>query len=68
MSKRISDEPKLRQSVSFTKEQHKAISEIAEKYNVSFCWVVRYACDLVVKENLAGNISLHKLPRQAPKE
>jgi hypothetical protein len=50
MTRRYLDEPKLRQSISFTKEQHDALSAIAEKNNVSFCWVVRYACDLLVRE------------------
>jgi hypothetical protein len=68
MSKRRTDDPKLRQSISFTKEQHKAIAEIAEQYDVSFCWVVRYACDLMVKEKRTSKISLLGLSNDLHKE
>jgi len=53
-------EPKLRQSITFTKEQHDAIAQIAEQNQVSFCWVVRYACTNLIKER-GSHKPLHNL-------
>jgi len=68
MTKRTLEEPKLRQSISFTKEQHAAIAEIAEKYNVSFCWVVRHACDLLVQETNTNRLPLISISTELQKE
>ncbi len=68
MAKRTLEEPKLRQSISFTKEQHAAIAEIAERYDVSFCWVVRHACDLLVRETSANRLHLPGVPTELQKE
>ena len=68
MSKRAAEEPKLRQSISFSKEQHKAIAEIAEEYDVSFCWVVRNACTLMIQEKRANKLSTPNLPNVFEKE
>lgn len=46
---------KFRQSISFTQEQHKALSELAHSNKVSFCWVVRHACDLLIREAATAN-------------
>lgn len=68
MTKSSSDDAKLRQSISFTKQQHKALAEIAEQYNVSFCWVVRYACDQFVQETRAAKVSLPNLSAERQTE
>ena len=64
MSKRshtlVPREPKMRQSISFSREQHDLLAKIAEENDVSFCWVVRYACGLLVKSH-DGNKSLRDL-------
>ena len=51
---------KVRLSVSFTKEQHDLLAELAADSNVSICWVVRHACDLLIKSN-DKNMPLHGL-------
>lgn len=47
----VKEQAKVRQSVTFTQEQHDALCELAETYDVSFCWVVRYACNLLLSES-----------------
>jgi len=44
----VSEQAKVRQSVTFTKEQHAALQELADCNDVSFCWVVRHACKLLL--------------------
>ncbi len=51
---------KVRLSVSFSKEQHDLLAKLAADNNVSICWVVRHACDLLVDSH-DKNIPLHGL-------
>src|SRR5690606_18329176 len=46
---------KIRQSVSFSQEQHDALMELADINDVSFCWVVRYACNILIRESKKGS-------------
>lgn len=55
----------FRQSISFTEEQHQAINEMAERYNVSFCWIVRYACDQLLKQHTDTNTVLDLVNSQS---
>ena len=61
MANKALDAQVIRQSISFSKQQHEALSRIAEKNNVSICWVVRHACDLMLKE-CGEQRTLHNLP------
>ena len=47
----VKEQAKVRQSVTFTQEQHDALCELAEINDVSFCWVVRHACKLLLSES-----------------
>lgn len=41
----------VRQSITFTQTQHDALLELANSNQVSFCWIVRHACDLLLSES-----------------
>lgn len=53
-------EVKVRLSVGFTREQHDALAKLAADHNVSICWIVRHACDLLV-DSQDKNMHLHNL-------
>ena len=55
----VAENPKTRQSVTFTKRQHDALSDIAARNNVSVCWVVRHACDLLIQKQKQDKHLLH---------
>lgn len=50
------DEPTVRQSVSFPRSQHEALSELAAHNNVSVGYVVRKACEMLV-ESCDGKVN-----------
>lgn len=43
--------PKCRQSVYLTREQHDALEDLAKENGVSFNWIVRYACDQLLRQH-----------------
>ena len=45
----VRQKEKTRQSISFSKEQHASLAKIAADNDVSICWVVRHACEMLVK-------------------
>jgi len=54
------EDSSVRQSVTFTKQQHDALAQVATANNVSIGWVVRHACNLLIN-NLDGSTTLVRL-------
>jgi hypothetical protein len=46
------DKSPHRQSVSLTEEQHRQLTEIAQKNRVSVAWVIREAIDRLLKDDM----------------
>lgn len=51
-SDRSADVSSHRQTVSFTPEQHRQLTEIARRNRVSVAWVIREAVDRLLKEDM----------------